>query len=247
MDPRPNIINQRLKNIKTIIAVSGGKGGIGKSSIASVLALNLAKNGLKTGLLDLDFCGPSTHTILGINNLFPKEDKGIIPPEFEGLKFMSIIYYTGKKPALLRGEDISNIILELLTITQWGDLDFLVIDMPPGIGDAALDILKLVKKTKFLIVATPSKTTMETVNKNIKMLKELKAPILGIIENYQSHQFLKTKTESKISGVPILGKINFDKKFESAIGNTDKLLKTDFSRDLLKIIQKAILRHKNTA
>ncbi|RLF93197.1 ATP-binding protein, partial [Thermococci archaeon] len=150
MDPRLNIIDERLKNIKKVIAVSGGKGGIGKSSVASVLSLNLSKMGYRVGLLDMDFCGPSTHIILGIKDIYPEEDKGVIPPQSHGIKFMSIIYYAGDNPSPLRGVDISNALIELLAVTLWGELDFLIIDMPPGIGDAILDVIRLIKKIEFL-------------------------------------------------------------------------------------------------
>ena len=133
------MINQRLAKINRIIAVSSGKGGVGKSMVATTLALSLAKEGCRVGLFDLDFTGPSTHIILGApSNLQPKEDKGIVPPTFEGLEYMSLVYYVGDNPAPLRGTEVSNALIELLLITQWGKLDFLVIDMPPGIGDAVL-------------------------------------------------------------------------------------------------------------
>jgi len=236
MDPRLNIIDERLKNIKRIIAVSGGKGGIGKSSVASVLALILSKLDYRVGLLDLDFCGPSTHVILGIGDVFPKEEKGIIPPEIHGIKFMSIIYYVGDEPSPLRGVDISNAIIELLAITRWGSLDFLIIDMPPGIGDTTLDVIRLMKKVEFLIISTQSKTTLETVKKILKMLKELKISILGIIENMKIVNSSFAMNQLKTLDVPFLGKISFDKSFEDAMGNPNKLLKTRFAQDLKKIV-----------
>jgi len=236
MDPRLNIIDERLKNIKRIIAVSGGKGGIGKSSIASALALILSKLNYRVGLLDLDFCGPSVHVILGVDDLFPKEEKGIIPPKICGIKFMSIIYYVSDEPSLLRGVDISNAIIELLAITRWGSLDFLIIDMPPGIGDPTLDVIRLMKRIEFLIISTQSKTALETVKKILKMLKELKVSILGIIENMRIVESSFVMDELKTFGVPFLGKINFDKSFEEAVGNPSKLLKTRFVQDLKKIV-----------
>ncbi|MHA1829110.1 MAG: P-loop NTPase [Candidatus Heimdallarchaeaceae archaeon] len=236
MDPRLNIIDERLKNIERIIAVSGGKGGIGKSSVASVLALILSKLDYKVGLLDLDFCGPSTNVILGISNVFPKEEKGIIPPEIHGIKFMSIVYYVSDDPSPLRGVDISNAIIELLTITRWNSLDFLIIDMPPGIGDTTLDVIRLMKKTEFFIISTQSKTTLETVKKILKMLKELKVSILGIIENMEIVNSSFVMNQLKTFDVPFLGKISFDKSFEDATGYPNKLLKTRFAQDLKKIV-----------
>jgi len=221
-----------------LIAISGGKGGVGKSSVASTLALTLSKLGYKVGLLDLDFWGPSAHVILGIEGVFPKEEKGIIPPEIYGIKFISIIYYAGDEPSPLRGVDISNAIIELLTITRWDQLDFLIIDMPPGTGDATLDAIRLMKKVEFLIVTTQSKVTLETVKKVLRMLKELKIPILGIIENMKITNSSFVKDQLKIFDVPFLGEIDFDKNLEDSTGDMDKLLKTNFAQALKKIILK---------
>ncbi len=140
VDPRTSIIDERLKNVRNVIAVSGGKGGVGKSVIASTLALLLAKKH-KIGLFDLDFTSPSTDLILGIKNARPIEDKGIIPPKVHGLEYMSIVYYSGDQPAPLRGADVSNALIELLAITKWENLDYLILDMPPGISDATLDLI----------------------------------------------------------------------------------------------------------
>jgi len=181
MEPRASVIEKRLKNIKRIIAVASGKGGVGKSMVASTLALHLSQHGYRVGLLDLDLYGPSSHIILGVNNKFPTEEKGIIPPTIHGISFMSIVFFTEEKPSPFRGIDISNIILELLTITQWGSLDFLIIDMPPGIGDETLDVIRYIKSSEFLIVTTPSKVAMGAVSKLLIMLIELKKPILGVI------------------------------------------------------------------
>ena len=198
MDPRLEIIDKRLKNIKRLIVVSGGKGGIGKSLIASTLTLTLSRSGYKVGLLDLDFCGPSAHVILGIKGIYPKEEKGIIPPEIYGIRFLSIIYYAGDNPSPLRGVDISNAIIELLAITQWGSLDFLIIDMPPGISDATLDVIRLMKRAEFLIVTTQSKVALETVKKVLKILKELRFPIIGVIENMRVSKASCKKTNKAI-------------------------------------------------
>jgi len=236
MDPRLSVIDERLKNIKRIIAISGGKGGTGKSSIASILALILSKMGYKLGLLDLDFCSPSTHVILGVSDVFPKEKRGIIPPEIRGIKFMSIVYYTNDEPSPLRGIDVSNILIELLTITRWGNLDFLIIDLPPGIGDTTLDVIRLIEKVEFLIVTTQSKLSLETVEKMLKLLKELKLPVLGAIENMKITEPSLVRDQLDIYDVPFLGEINFDRNFENVLGNKEKLLKTKFTQDLKKIV-----------
>ena len=117
--------------------------------VATALALSLVKEGCRVGLFDLDFTGPSTHIILGVpSNLQPKEEIGIVPPKFGGLAYMSLVYFVGDNPAPLRGTDVSNALIELLSVTQWGELDFLIIDMPPGIGDAVLYLVRLVSYSR---------------------------------------------------------------------------------------------------
>ena len=131
----------------------------------------------------MDFTSPSTHIILGAQKVQPKEEKGIVPPTVHGLAYMSLVYFVGDNPAPLRGADVSNALIELLAITQWGEFDFLVIDMPPGIGDAILDLVRLIKRIEFLIVTTPSLLAFETVKKQVSLLRELKMPIIGVVEN----------------------------------------------------------------
>ena len=241
MDPRLSVIDKRLSKIKRIIAVASGKGGVGKSLVASTLALSLSKKGYSVGLLDLDLYGPSSHVILGINDFsFPEEEKGILPHKIDDISFMSIVYFTQDKPAPLRGIDITNIIIELLSITQWGELDFLIIDMPPGIGDETLDVIKLVKKSEFLVVTTPSKVAIAAVSKLLKILKELKLPIIGIVENMKMKQSDFIKGNVSKMGISYLNSIQFDENLEDSIGKPNLLVKTDFMKDFDKIIQKII-------
>ncbi len=236
MDPRLEVIHKRLADIKSLIAISGGKGGIGKSSVASVLALLLSQCGKRVGLLDLDFCGPSTHVILGIKEVYPEEDKGITPPIVHGLKFMSIIFYAGDKPSPLRGTDLSNAIIELLAITRWGRLDFLIIDMPPGIGDAALDTIRFMKRAEFIVVTTPSKLAFETVKKVLQMQKGLHLPTIGVIENMKISDSSYVSDQIKALDIPFLGSIHFDEGFENALGEVNRLSKTRFAEDMKKVI-----------
>jgi len=233
MEVRTSVIERRLKDINRIIAVASGKGGVGKSLVASSLALNLAKKGHKVGLLDLDLYGPSSHIILGITDLhFPEEEKGIIPPIINGIHFMSIVYFTEDKPAAFRGVDITNIIIELLAITQWKELDYLIIDMPPGIGDEVLDVIKYVKKSEFLVVTTPSKVSMGAVGKLLKILKELEIPIIGVLENMQMTESSFIKDTISEMNMLYIGSISFDHDLEEAIGDSNLLLKTKFMKEL---------------
>ena len=236
MDPRLNIIAHRLENVDRLIAVSGGKGGIGKSSVASTLALCLSKKNYRVGLLDLDFYGPSCHLMLGIKGVYPEEEKGVVPPEVNGIRFMSIVYYAEDNPLIARGIDISNSIIELLAITLWGELDFLIIDMPPGIGDTTLDVIRLLKRIEFLVVTTPSKLSLETVKKTLEMLKEAKVPIIGVIENMKVKDSPWIRNEIEKLDVRYLGGIGFDRSFEEYLSNSEGLLTSSFANDINKLI-----------
>jgi len=232
MDARVSVIAKRLKNIKRIISVASGKGGVGKSLVASTLALNLVEKGFKVGLLDLDLYGPSSHIILGVKNVFPEEKKGIIPPSIHGIKFMSIIYFTEDKPSAFRGIDITNIIIEILAITKWESLDYLIIDMPPGIGDETLDVIRFIKRGEFLVITTESKVSMGAVVKLLKILKELKIPMIGILENMKMTNSSMVKDEAIKLKIPFIGSIKYDNNLEEAIGDPDSLLKSRFMKEL---------------
>jgi len=235
IDPRTTIINKRLKKISKIIAVSCGKGGVGKSLIATTLALTLAKKNCKVGLFDLDFTSPSTHIILGAKDAQPKEEKGIIPPIVKGIEYMSLIYYTGDHATPLRGTDVSNALIELLSLTRWNELDFLVIDMPPGIGDAVLDLIRLVKNLEFLIVTTSSQLAFETVKKLTSLLQDLKIPIIGVVENMKMNETTKIKQQTEKLGLTFLGEIPYDPNVEAAIGDETKLLETTLAQKIKEI------------
>ena len=238
VDPRTSIISVRLGNVGRIVAVSSGKGGVGKSLVASTLALALTKQGYEVGLFDLDFTSPSTHVILGIEGVQPKEDKGIVPPVVNGLRYMSIVYYSGDYASPLRGADVSNALIELLSITRWGKLDFLVIDMPPGIGDATLDVIRLIKNIEFLVVTTSSQLAFETVRKLVKLLKELKVPVAGVVENMKMGDSKNIQQQTRKLGLSFLGEIPYDTQIEEAIGNKNRLASTVFAKKVEEIASK---------
>jgi len=168
--------------------------------------------------------------------VYPKEEKGIVPPEVHGIELMSIVFFTGDNPAPLRGIDISNAMLELLAVTRWGSLNFLIVDMPPGIGDAMMDVIRWMKRAEFLVMTTPSKVALEAVKKVIRMLKELKMPIIGVIENMKMGKSSLVKEKLKGFDVPILGEIEFDDKIVDSIGDVNKLLESDFAASIKEIV-----------
>jgi ATP-binding protein involved in chromosome partitioning len=241
IDPRTSVINQRLAGIRRIVAVSSGKGGVGKSMIATALALSLAREGCRVGLFDLDFTGPSTHIIIGkAANVQPKEEKGIVPPTVEGLAYISLVHYVGDNPAPLRGNDISNALIEILSVTQWGELDFLVIDMPPGIGDAVLDLIRLIPRIEFLIITTSSMLAFEVVKKQVELLCELKMYIVGVVENMKMDKADVVESATKKLGLKYLGAIPYDASVESSIGNPKKLLETAIGKKMDEVKKAAI-------
>ena len=240
MDPRTTVINERLSRTGRIIAVSSGKGGVGKSLVATTLALTLAQKGCKVGLFDLDFTSPSTHLIMGVKDVQPKEDKGLIPPVVNGLAYMSLIHFSGDQAAPLRGADVSNALIELLAVTQWGKLDFLVLDMPPGIGDAILDLIRLVKRIEFLIVTTPSPLAFETVRKQVRLLQELNVTIIGVVENMKMDKAKNIEQEIGKLGVKFLAGIPYDLMVEEAIGDVTKLRGTAIAKQVREVISKNI-------
>lgn len=235
VDPRTSIVNERLKGIRRVIAVSSGKGGVGKSLFASTFALILAKKGFQVGLFDLDFTSPSTHTILGVQELRPREEKGIIPPQFHGLEYMSIIYYSGDHATPLRGADVSNALIELLSIVIWEKLDYLILDMPPGIGDATLDLIRLIEGIEFLIVTTPSQLAFETVKRLAGLLQTLKVRVIGVVENMEFAHSDTIQKATKTLGLTFLGRVPFDKRIEKTLGKPDELLDSVFAEKVKQL------------
>ncbi len=234
IDPRIKAIEERTKGIERIIPVVSGKGGVGKSLISTCLALSFASQGYRVGLLDLDFHGASDHVILHTPHLMPNEEKGVIPPEVKGIKFMSIVFYSKNKPTPLRGKEISDALIEILAITRWEDLDFLVIDMPPGMGEQFLDILHFLQGGEFLVVGTPSPLSINVVKKVIEILKEGDYRILGLLENMVEHS-ARLREFAKIWGVRYLGYIPYFPKLDEEL---EEISQTDFFREVKKIANK---------
>ena len=231
-DPRLAIIEKRLQDVHRVIAVTSGKGGVGKSMIATALALSLRDRGHTVGLLDLDFTSPATHVILGAEGLYPEEEHGIVPPTAHGLRYMSITYYSVDEPTPLRGMDVSNAIIELLAITRWGKLDTLIVDMPPGIGDATLDTVRLIPRIEFMVATTPSRVAFQSVRRLLVLLKDMDVPIIGVVENMVMKPNAYVRKEVERLGLPYLGSVAYDEGVEEAIGDPEALQRTRFYEEL---------------
>lgn len=210
-----------IPGIGAIVAVASGKGGVGKSTTAVNLALALLANGLKVGILDADVYGPSMPRLLGISGR-PKQIDGriIVPMENYGLKAMSMGFLVDEGTAMIwRGPMVQSALMQMLREVAWGDLDVLVVDMPPGTGDAQLTMAQQVPLTGAVIVSTPQDLALIDARKGINMFNKVEVPVLGIVENmsyfiapdtgnrYDIFGHGGAKAEAQAIGVPFLGEV----------------------------------------
>jgi ATP-binding protein involved in chromosome partitioning len=176
-----------LADVKHIVAVASGKGGVGKSTVAVNTALALAKKGAKVGICDIDIYGPSIPTLLGVAQGKPgvtADQKRFLPVEAYGLKVMSIGFLVDDDtPVIWRGPIVSSVVKQFLDDVQWGELDYLVIDLPPGTGDAQLTLSQSAPITGVVIVTTPSELALVDAIKGLQMFRKVDIPVLGIVEN----------------------------------------------------------------
>jgi ATP-binding protein involved in chromosome partitioning len=188
MPPRPGQTPpgpQPLPGVDSIIAVGSGKGGVGKTTLAVNLALALQKLGHKTGLLDADVYGPNVPLMLG-TNAQPRVlgENRIEPLEVHGLKVISVgLLNPGDKPLIWRGPMLHSIIRQFLGSVEWGTLDYLIVDLPPGTGDVALSLIQTVPLTAAIVVSTPSDVSLQDARKAIEMFRQMKVDIAGVVEN----------------------------------------------------------------
>lgn len=170
--------------VKNAIAVASGKGGVGKSTIAVNLALSLTLDGAKVGLLDADVYGPNIPMMMGVSERPKGQNNKIIPPQAYGLKIMSMGFLVDpSQPVIWRGPMIHNALRQFLQDVDWGNLDYLVIDLPPGTGDASLSLAQSLSLTGAVIVTTPQQVALSDVVRGVGMFQQLDVPILGVVEN----------------------------------------------------------------
>jgi ATP-binding protein involved in chromosome partitioning len=190
MEGRAISMDELIPDVKNIIAVASGKGGVGKTTIAVNLALALARSGAKTGLLDADVYGPSVPLMLGAEEVPQVLNNKIQPPTVEGIKVISMgfFYEQSQQAGIYRGPIVSGIVKQFLTDVQWGSLDYLIIDLPPGTGDAPLTMAQTIPVTGIIIVTTPQDVAMNVAVKALGMFSKLNVPIVGVIENMSYFQ-----------------------------------------------------------
>lgn len=176
----------RMAMVKNIIAVAAGKGGVGKSTVATNLALGLKRAGAKVGLLDADVYGPSVPTMMGPPEVAASQQEGgaLLPGVHWGIEIMSVGFFVERDGAVVwRGPMIHKLLQQFLEDVKWGELDYLVVDLPPGTGDAQLSLSQLIPITGTVIVTTPQEISMIDVVKAVSMLQKVNVPVLGVVEN----------------------------------------------------------------
>lgn len=185
MEGRAISMDELMPTVKNIIAIASGKGGVGKTTISVNLALALAKTGAHVGLLDADIYGPSVPLMLGVKDTPQVFNNKIRPLSIEGVKVISMgfFYEQSQQAGIYRGPIVSGIVKQFLTDVEWGSLDYLIIDLPPGTGDAPLTLAQTIPITGILIVTTPQEVAMNVAVKSLGMFNKLNVPIVGVIEN----------------------------------------------------------------
>lgn len=209
-----------LAGVRHVIAVSSGKGGVGKSTISTNLAAALAKAGHRVGLMDADIYGPDIPTMFGAHQKPRMEDDRVVPVEAHGVKLMSLGFLVGEDtPAIWRGPIIMGIVRQFLHQVAWGELDYLLVDLPPGTGDAQLSLVQLVRVTGAVMVTTPQDVAVQGVLKGIRMFESVEVPVLGIVENMRgfvcpdcekTHEIFGAGGGEKLAGslgIPFLGAV----------------------------------------
>jgi len=208
--------------IRNAVAIASGKGGVGKSTVAVNIAVTLAKSGARVGLLDADIYGPNIPTMMGVEYLPPATEEKLIPAEAYGVKIMSIGFLVKpNQPLIWRGPMLHSAIRQFLTDVEWGELDYLIIDLPPGTGDAALSLAQSLPLSGGVIVTLPQQVSLDDARRGLEMFRQLDIHIFGVVEN-MSYLELPDGTKMDVfgtgggqrlaneSGVPFIGAIPMD-------------------------------------
>jgi ATP-binding protein involved in chromosome partitioning len=212
-----------IDGVQNIIAVGSGKGGVGKSTVAVNLAITLAKLGYKTGLMDADVYGPNVPLMMGVRQTPHAIGQRIQPIEAYGVRLMSMaLLNPGDKPLVWRGPMLNSVIQQFLRNVDWGQLDYLIIDLPPGTGDVQLTLIQTTPLTGAVVVTTPSDVALEDARKAVNMFEQVREQVLGIVENmsYLEHNGERLYVFGKGGGartaekmrVPLLAEIPLDPK-----------------------------------
>jgi ATP-binding protein involved in chromosome partitioning len=210
--------------IRNALAVASGKGGVGKSTISANLAVALALTGARVGLLDADIYGPNIPTMMGIHDIPGTQGNKLIPAEAYGIKLMSMGFLVKPgQPLIWRGPMLNSAIHQFLADVEWGELDYMIVDLPPGTGDASLSLAQMLPLSGVIIVTLPQAVSLEDASRGLSMFQTLEVPILGIVENMRGDFFGSGGGEdlARIAKVPFLGAIPMEKAVRTG-GDTGK-------------------------
>lgn len=241
-DYREALIEARIREISDIILVTGGKGGVGKSMIAATTALMLSRASNRTGLLDLDLHGPSSCLIFGVEDSPVEAEEGLVPPMVAGVKVMSVDLLSRGRPLPLTGQAKEEVVKEVLALTAFGRLDYLVLDLPPGSGDELLTVAKYTRqKSGALIITTPATLSIQVAKRVIQILKSMSIKIIGVIENMRVHGESPSMGLASEEGVSFLGAVPYDAVLAERGGvmRPDELLSTRFAWSLRQVLRRA--------
>jgi ATP-binding protein involved in chromosome partitioning len=219
IDPRTAVVARRLEGVRRVVAVCSAKGGVGKTFCTAAAGLRLAAAGATVGILDLDLQGATVHVFLGVAPRFPEEREGILPlPVSDRLCLMSAAAFTGERPLPLRGAAVSDALLELLAVTRWGELDVLLIDLPPGIGEVVMELARLVPRLAALVVTTPSLVSVKVVERMLAALADMKVPVAGLVASMARGDAGPAHELASRAGVLFAGEVPWDDAVEAAVG-----------------------------
>ena len=175
---------QEIPGVRNVLAVSAGKGGVGKTTVSVNTAIALSLSGARVGLLDADVYGPSVPAMMGVHEGVRAENRKLIPNESHGVKLMSLGFMTeGNKPVIWRGPMVGQAVKQMLNDVEWGELDYLLVDLPPGTGDASLTLIQSIPVSGVVVVSTPQDVALGIATKALAMFRNLQVPVLGIVEN----------------------------------------------------------------
>ncbi len=182
--PQAEFVRTPIPGVKNLITIGSGKGGVGKTTVSVNLAIALAQTGVKVGLLDADVYGPNVPLMMGVRDTPYAQEGRILPIEQHGVKLMSMGFLNpGDKPLIWRGPMLHSVMQQFLRQVEWGELDYLLIDLPPGTGDVALSLIQTAPITGAIVVSTPSEVALEDGRKAVLMFRQVKVELLGVIEN----------------------------------------------------------------
>ena len=242
---KPKKKHTGIKDVRFVLAVGSGKGGVGKTTVSAMLALALQNAGYSTGVFDLDFYGPNANLIFGIKNKKPIVEFGEIKPVLaeDGIKVLSLaLMISEKDPIFMRGLMASKLLQELLEKVKWGPLDFLILDLPPGTGDIFLTMIDLFPPQGFVLVTTAHKMAISDAKRTAAILRELEVPLLGVIKNMadffeNDEEFQKFLSEMHL---PLLFEVPVFKEL-AQVESLPELFKSPERENLLEKLADSVL------